>query len=126
VPYGQLDQSLVATSEKVTFNNRSQLNVQPPNNEAKGQKTWAEDESQNEFLDVGKWKKSKESVLSREMATVQQEVQEGITQTRWKKKAPEPPQEEEVIADESQVPDEEDKDEKEEEEIEDQTMQEEE
>jgi DNA segregation ATPase FtsK/SpoIIIE-like protein len=70
-------------------------------------------------LDVSKWKKAKEGVLTKEMATVKQEVQENITQTRWKKEK-DVPVEEEPIADESQVADEEEG--AEEEEIEDQTQ----
>jgi hypothetical protein len=35
---------------------------------------------------VGKWKKAKESTMHQEMKSVKEEVDQQITQTRWKKK----------------------------------------
>jgi hypothetical protein len=72
------------------------------------------EDTQNEFLEVGKWRKNKESALSQEMASVRNEVQMGMTSTKInasqksiKDKGKEREKEkEEVIADESICPDE--------------------
>ena len=40
------------------------------------------EDTQNEFLEVGKWRKNKESALSQEMASVRNEVQMGMTSTK--------------------------------------------
>ncbi len=41
------------------------------------------EDTQNEFLEVGKWRKNKESALSQEMASVKNEVQQGMTSVKW-------------------------------------------
>lgn len=45
-----------------------------------------EQESANEFLQVGKWKKAKDSTMSKDMQNVKKQVDHIITQTKWKKK----------------------------------------
>jgi hypothetical protein len=52
---------------------------------------------------VGKWKKAKESTMNKDMETVKDQVDQIITQTRWRKKDPlEHPQK--SIVDETWVP----------------------
>ena len=82
-------------------------------------------------MDVGKWRKNKESSQENEMKQVGNQVQQMITQTKWTKQnkaqeaeaTPQPtvkpskkaptkpePKQEEVIADESMAPEESDED----------------
>ena len=84
-----MEQSLVTTSEKVYFENASAINREElQKNEAimaaQKQPEPAE-ESQNEFMEVGKWRKSKESAQEGEMKQVGHQVQQMITQTKWTK-----------------------------------------
>lgn len=46
----------------------------------------SEEESANEFLDVGKWKRAKDSTMSKDLEGVKQEVEQIITQSKWRKK----------------------------------------
>lgn len=85
-----MDQSLVAESEKVVLHNASQINRAEWERDLRFQKEKEVKEegfedTQNEFLEVGKWRKNKETVQSKEMAAVKQEVQEIMIKTRWKK-----------------------------------------
>jgi hypothetical protein len=78
VPFGkQLDQSLVATSEKIFFDNASSINRAELEKAKEGLSSvheQQEEESANEFLDVGKWKKAKDSHLSKDLENVKKQV----------------------------------------------------
>ena len=105
IPLGQpMGESLIATSEKIYFENASTINKQELEKDKKHLPAVAEhqeEESANQFLDVGKWKKAKDSTMGKDMETVKQQVDQIITKTKWRSKAE---TEEEVIADESIPP----------------------
>ena len=84
-----MEESLVATSEKVFFENASSINRQEFQKDKQIMEAQSPlepvEESQNEFMEVGKWRKNKQTVQEGEMKSVKEEVQQMITQTKWTK-----------------------------------------